>query len=308
MPASYTFEDLSGTRASSSGNPYDGLIEACNDDPKQIQARYETHRNTREGQQKAKLLSPEFDAVIVDETLLKLETQPGFEDPRHCLVFWARPPKAVRSLIAEVQRRLKEVAPRLWLMPEDCLHTTTLEITHSLTEPEITDLVSRLKPVARKVVDYTLDHRARIIKPKITYDAQAMALSFLPAAGEGRSAEDDKFTYHHLRKELWSVCTEAGVKVESRYVVPSAHLTIGRFIFADEFKKSDGTFDHDRMRKLVEVIEQTNKWLEQTYWPDAHGDIKEGGQWILGQEKGLDHRRGTIWYGGGETVVLGKGF
>ncbi|KAF4552510.1 Hypothetical protein D9617_10g074930 [Elsinoe fawcettii] len=312
MASSYTFEDLSGTAVSSSGNPYDGLIEACHDDPKQIQTKYETHRNTREGQQKAKLLSADFDAVIVDETLLKLETQPGYVDPRNCLVFWARPPKALRSLIVQIQQKLKDVVPKLWVMPEDCLHTTTLEITHSLTEPEITELVSRLEPVARKVVDYTYDHRARIIKPKITYDAQAMALSFLPASGEGlpegRTGADDKFTYHHLRKELWSVCTDAGVKVASRYIVPSAHLTLGRFIFADEFKKSDGSFDHDRMERLVEVIEETNQWLEQNYWPDAQGRIKEGGEWILGQERGLDHRRGTLWYGGGETIVLGKGF
>ena len=34
----------------------------------------------------------------------------------------------------------------IWLMPIDCLHMTTLEITHSLTELEIETLVENLKP------------------------------------------------------------------------------------------------------------------------------------------------------------------
>ena len=82
----------------------------------QIQARYNTHRMNRNEQQKAKLLAPEFPGVTVDEILAKLEnttTEPGFKDWRHCLVFWARPPEKVRSLIAEIQQRLLTVVPRM---------------------------------------------------------------------------------------------------------------------------------------------------------------------------------------------------
>ena len=70
----------------------------------------------RNEQQKAKLLSPDFPGVTVDEILAKLEDttiEPGFEDWRHCLVFWARPPEKVRLLIAEIQQRLLTVAPRM---------------------------------------------------------------------------------------------------------------------------------------------------------------------------------------------------
>jgi hypothetical protein len=28
----------------------------------------------------------------------------------------------------------------------------------------------------------------------------------------------------------------------------------------------------------------------------------------VGEERGLDFRKGTLWYGGGETVRLGVGF
>lgn len=33
MATSYTFQDLSGSTKSTTGNPYDGLIEACHNDP-----------------------------------------------------------------------------------------------------------------------------------------------------------------------------------------------------------------------------------------------------------------------------------
>lgn len=190
---------------------------------------------------------------------------------------------------------------------------TALEITHSLTAPEISTLVDQVMPIIETVTDFPYDHRARLVKPLITYDAQALALSFLPAAGEalqsGRTAEDDEYSYHHLRRDLYQLITDAGVKVASRYVVPSAHLTIGRFIDKDEFETADGAVDHGKVQKLVEVIEECNAWLKQEYWPKANGGmIKEGGEWLVGHDKGLDCRRGTLWYGGGETIRLGKGY
>lgn len=310
--SSYTFEDLSGSAASTSSNPYDGLIEACHHDPAQVQARYAAHRETREVQQKAKLLSREFTSVTTDQILHKLENEPGFEDPRHCLVYWARPPQKIKDLVSEIQSRIKTVVPRLWTMPPLNLHMTALEITHSKSEAEITTLVDQLRPVLEQVTDYTLTHRARLIRPMITYDAQALALSYLPAAGESlsteRAAKDDEYSYHQLRRDLYEIASQH-VKVESRYVVPSAHLTIGRFIYADEFETEQGGFDHARMAKLVQVIEATNAWLREEYWPKEGQDIKAGGEWIVGEAKGLDHRRGALWYGGGgETVRLGKGF
>ena len=47
------------------------------------------------------------------EILANLEdpSKPDYQDPRHCLVFWARPPIAVRKLILEVQQKLLKVAP-----------------------------------------------------------------------------------------------------------------------------------------------------------------------------------------------------
>jgi len=165
----------------------------------------------------------------------------------------------------------------------------------------------------------------------LTYDASAIAISYLPAAGDKENV--DKYTYHHLRRDVWEITSNTsatntaglaaretghstagpGVKVESRYVVPSAHLTIARFVTAKDTTRDrteDGEVDLEVMKKFVERIDEINEKLEQEYWPQGEqGDsIQDEGQWIVGEEQGLDCRWGTLWYGEGETVRLGKGF
>jgi len=81
-----------------------------------MQARYSTHRTTRNGQQKEKLLAKDFSGLIIDPILLRLEDQtiePGFTDPRHCLVFWARPPAHIRALVHMTQHELLALAPSM---------------------------------------------------------------------------------------------------------------------------------------------------------------------------------------------------
>ena len=222
-------------------------------------------------------------------------------------------------------------------MPTASLHMTTLELAHSKTKAEILALIDQIQPKIQQITDYPSEtaHRARLIKPEITYDAAAIALSYLPAAGElplpsGRSVSDDTFTYHHLRRDIHDLCTEAkdgtgGVDVGSRYSVPSAHFTIARFIVKEDFE-NNGTVNHKKVQELIEKIEGLNDWMKREFWPEgsqqsfdavhsndmkAYGasKIKDGGEWIIGQEdKGLDCRWGTLWYGAGETLRLGRGF
>lgn len=190
----------------------------------------------------------------------------------------------------------------------------------------------------------------------LSYDSAAIALSFVPAAGENFSfshsssrpsqpaqstdeqhqanpepevRQDDSYTYHHLRRSLYELCVEAGVEVASRYTVPSAHLTIARFITQkdisapranngkaqpvqdDEIKIEAVSVAKEKVQMLVDNIEAINARLQDEYWPKKGREeavIKNGGEWIVGEEKGLDCRKGTLWYGGGETIRLGKGF
>lgn len=78
-----------------------------------IQSRYSIHRSTRNEQQKERLLALDFPGVTTDLILQKLvdaESNPGFLDPRNCLVFWARPPRSIRELVGIIQRKLSDIA------------------------------------------------------------------------------------------------------------------------------------------------------------------------------------------------------
>jgi hypothetical protein len=202
----------------------------------------------------------------------------------------------------------------LWLMPLQNLHITVLEVVFSVTESEVNKIVSTLLKdgAAENIANITLQFRPRLVKPMISYDAAAIALSFVPAAGEGKSVDDDdddKFTYHHLRRDVYDKVVAAGFKPASRYAVPSAHLTIGRFINQNGFvlEGADGaSFDREKAKKVIDKIEEINERLQKQFWPTETG-VPQGGEWTIGQEKGLDFRKGNLWYGGGETVVLGKG-
>jgi hypothetical protein len=199
-------------------------------------------------------------------------------------------------------------------MPIDNLHMTAMEVAHSLTAEEIDSLVKALLPKGKDIAD--LSKRARLIKPMLSYDSAALALSFVPAAGEGlvnrRTAADDHYTYHHFRRDLYAAITAASVNVGSRYVVPSAHLTIARFnspnVFGGDLMDAEVTLDMKKRKHWIHEIELINDWLSNEFWPQEDHPIKAGGEWIVGEEKGLDFRKGTLWYGGGETIYLGKGF
>jgi vesicle-fusing ATPase len=198
-------------------------------------------------------------------------------------------------------------------MPRDNLHITVLEVTHSKTAPAIMDIVDPIRDKIPAITDYTQSHRCRLIKPLIGFDASALALSFVPAAGEGlksdRKSGDDKYTYHHLRRDMFGLCRDAGVQVDSRYVVPSSHLTIGRFITTKDFTDQDGLHDPSKMRAFINKIEQINDWLEKEFWPEHHnGTVPTGGDFNVGEQTGLHCRMGTLWYGEGDDVHQGVGY
>ncbi|GJN70775.1 ureidoglycolate lyase [Purpureocillium lilacinum] len=309
-------EDLSGIALKPGENPYAAFIKACHNSHEEIQQLYSVHRTRRNAQQKDKFLSPDFSGLIIDQHLLKLERphiEPGFQDERNCLVLWARPPIHVIQLAEKLQNMLKAAAPGVWLMPTYRMHLTTLEITFSKTPEEIGSLVSVLRPALPSITSYTHTHRARLVKPMISYDLSAFAVSFLPASGElatspaatqpdpqdGVTSGDD-YTYHHLRRDIFDQVCDAGLEVGSRYQVPSAHITLGRYL--------DGA-EHDTPEKRaswIKAIDEINEWLEKEVWDKS--DAEFNGEWVVGQEKGLDARNGTLWYGGGRTIMMGEGF
>ncbi|AEO64510.1 uncharacterized protein THITE_2110706 [Thermothielavioides terrestris NRRL 8126] len=319
------FEDLSGIAIKPGENPYDALINACQGSAARIQALYARHRTARNAQQRDKFLAAEFTGLSIDPILLRLEKpdiEPGFRDPRHCLVFWARPPEHILKLASHLQALLQRAAPNLWLMPPHRMHMTTLEIAHSKTAEEIADLVSSIRPAIPALTGLTFTRRTRLVKPMLSYDLSAVAVSFLPASGEEAlsplpvppsssdgvahlgelnesTAEGDNYTYHHLRRDAFNMASKM-VPIASRYVVPSAHITLGRYLTQKDHETAE------LRERWIRTIEDINKWLENEVW-----DVKDGefiGEWLVGQERGLDARCGTLWYGGGRTIMTGEGF
>ncbi|CAK7228386.1 hypothetical protein SBRCBS47491_006886 [Sporothrix bragantina] len=353
VDAKNKLEDLTGVVVQPGENPYQALIAACDNDPAKIQALYSTHRTLRNAQQRAKFLDPAFTEVLVDPFLVRIENpriDPSFADPRHGLVFWARPPEHVLQLAAHVQSLLLKAAPNsFWLMPMNRQHMTALEITHSKTPAEAFAVVDQMTKATIEdegtkekesgivsIVNYPYAHRARLVKPMVSYDLAAVALSFVPAAGEPRASPapvppqqnadavsvDDTYTYHHLRRDLFERAKATGIEIASRYVVPSAHITLGRFI---------GQEDHatpEARQAWVDKLDEINAWLEKEVWdkvwevsdednattsgyrkpdlPPPHQRLV--GEWVVGQERGLDARTGALWYGGGRSVMIGQGF
>ncbi|KXX80854.1 DNA repair protein RecO [Madurella mycetomatis] len=319
------FEDLSGVEIKPGENPYDALIDACHGEPAKIQSLYATHRTTRNAHQRDKFLSPSFKELTIDPYLLRLENpgiEPGFQDPRHCLVFWARPPEHILKLASHLQAALQKAAPNLWLMPAHRMHMTTLEIAHSQTPEVIASLVSSLRPVIPRLTSLPATRRARLVKPLLSYDTSAIAMSFVPASGEevlspaptpphredimhpglpdGNTDESDRYTYHHLRRDVFNIAQETGVTIGSRYVVPSAHITLARYLTQDDHATPE------LRARWIRTIENINSWLENEVWGVKDGEFVA--EWIVGQERGLDARNGTLWYGGGRTIMVGEGF
>jgi hypothetical protein len=195
---------------------------------------------------------------------------------------------------------------------------TTLEVAHSKTAEEIASLVSRMRPAIPDLTGLPYESRSRLVKPLVSYDLSAVALSFVPASGEevqspppvqphlensvpdGSKAEGDRYTYHHLRRDVFKTATSTGVAIGSRYVVPSAHITLGRYLTQKDHETPE------LRERWIQTIDKVNKWLENEVW-----EVKDGefiGEWIVGQERGLDARCGTLWYGGGRTIMMGEGF
>lgn len=199
-------------------------------------------------------------------------------------------------------------------MPLKCLHMTALEVAHSKAESQIEELVGTLKSKVSDIANYTFNHRARLFKPLLSYDNQAIALSFLPTSDESiagaLAGDENAYTYHHLRRDLYNLCESAGVTVGSRYVVPSAHLTIARYVTErrTDADDNDQISSSEIMVKWVNHLEGINTWLKEEFWPESRPANKAQGNWVVGEERGLDCRAGTLWYGGGQSVHVGQGF
>lgn len=301
----YSFDSL---------NPYRSLIDQCQTTSDMANA-YEKHRRTRNA---AKFAEMSQSHKVTPDTILSgliLDNQPAEFDPRNCITIWSRPPSHVMDLIGKIQMRLvSSISPKcssatidhvpqswadksnngpLWLMPRECLHLSALEIIHSAPAESVVSQLSLLRPYIRDILN-PVGNCPILMRPLVCFDSSALALTFVPVdqpstkrsvTGVDSDEKDARYSYTHYRATLYDTVTKvAGVPVESRYQVPSAHVTIARFIN----ELSPAAID-----ALLLEINQINEWLDATFGdPGAFA-------WRIGQERATECRCGRIWYGGG---------
>ncbi|KAK9245907.1 RNA ligase/cyclic nucleotide phosphodiesterase [Lipomyces tetrasporus] len=264
-------------------NPYEVFIQTYNSPTAMIKA-YDTHRRTRNREREVMLNAS---GEVTPDPILKglvLDSQAPEFDPRNCITIWCRPTKQVVQLVQQVQSMLRSVEPEVWLMPSDNLHMTALEILHSVGDDAVEVGLQLLKPHLNTLL--APRPAPVLVKPILSFDQSALALSFLP---EDSVVGDDGnwYTYHHYRLDLYNIVQKAGVRVESRYQVPSAHVTIARFV-----KPLAGS-----MQLWLAKLDEINEWLD--------GDGGKNVRWVVGDERGSECRCGRIWYGGGWSEHIG---
>ncbi|KAK9458038.1 RNA ligase/cyclic nucleotide phosphodiesterase [Dipodascopsis uninucleata] len=250
--------------------------------PALLAEAYERHRRTRNADKRKVLL---ISRTVTPDPILKglvLDNKPPEFDPRNCVTLWCRPTHQVIQLIQNVQDMLLSVEPELWVMPPGNLHLTALEILHSADEEHMANYVTSLKPVLKKLL---APHPAPVlVRPILSFDQSALALSFLPVSSY--RADGEWYSYHHYRKDLYDI-VQSHVPVDSRYQVPSAHVTIARFVKGLSIP----------VEKWVAKLDEINTWLDN----EGGRDIK----WTIGDERGAECRCGRIWYGGGISEETG---
>lgn len=289
-------------------NPYDKIIDSLAGSPTRIQALFEEERNDRNNEAKEKLLGEEFQGVSIDEILVNTLKNPKYQDPRNCLCIWARPSFQVKDIALQCQLMLKRLSPNLWLTPQDCLHMTVIVVALSITPKELVDKTIKFKPCLKKLASIFHGQQIRLVKPKLSFNEGGVALSFVPAADEETQDSRTKttdYTYLHLRRDIFALCSEKGVDAETQKGATACHITLARFITQEDHNRN-GNPSQEAMASWVTGIEEINEMLAQKYWPHEGSVPPDSGSWVIDGRRSLDIRAGTIWYGGGQSLDLGS--
>lgn len=180
------------------------------------------------------------------------------------------------------------------------MHMTTLEIANSLSSAEEcalkTDELCAAVDVQSLCALNVPDGSVVLCKPLLTFDARAVALTFVPAVPSSTDDSDTPTTttttYHALRAAVYAAVVgpparRTGISVNSRYVAASAHVTVARFVtapgpaggvdFVTRVRKQgpeDEVLDVEHVEReavdaFVAAVTEINAWLKQEYWPCA---------------------------------------
>ena len=275
-----------------------------------IQKLYEDHRRTGYDKGRTAFLSPILPQHLrIDPILAALEKarpQSSLDldqiDTRQCLTLVAIPAPSVIALGQSIQARLKVVAPHLWLAPASNMHMTLLELVVAKTKMDVEEAIQKLgSGVIERLVGYPRAHPTRLVRPRLNIDLGGLALSFVPEArGNEGVAAVAPYTYLHMRRDLYALAGEAGITPQARYAVPSAHITLARFVSEEDFTapaqhEKEKVAAGEKVAEFVSLVDAINEEL-------GASDLA----WTVG-EAGVELRRGRTWYGGGNVVCRAGG-
>jgi 2'-5' RNA ligase len=152
------------------------------------------------------------------DSLLQQELTAVGADQRYGVNLIVRPPLPVITYIRTVQECLRAHEPDQYFYPSDDLHLTLLELCSSRSQREADTLAAFLINRLPELVQTA--PCALLIRPLLSYDRRACAVSFLPA---------DQ-TLQVLRSQLVAQLADHGVMIASRYAPQSAHVTFMRYL------------------------------------------------------------------------------
>lgn len=111
-------------------------------------------------------------------------------------------------------------------------------------------------------------------------------MTFVPDTPRLNGQTDRPMTYHHLRNELHKLALSTGVKIDTCYTAPSAHVTIARFV-QEPFGHGDGKLES--ATAFLNLIETINGGLEKATLPPMAWDLEDG--------PGLELQMGYLKFG-----------
>ncbi|KAI5478561.1 hypothetical protein MNV49_004820 [Pseudohyphozyma bogoriensis] len=263
-------------------NPFSPLLSESTT-AADLRSAYSTHRDTRLAAQIPLVLK---DGVKQDSILAGLVDGTGV-DERYGISVVAKVSPQVVEVIGRIAKGLAETASgAIWTPPPSQLHLTLLEVIHSqpsyaALEPLLTQITTtNFLPTLSTIISAS---PAKLDSPKLGIDAGGLALTFLPSFDTTlQTSTKDDYTHHHLRRDIHATALDSSITPSARYAVPSAHVTVARFLRPLEEKE---------VAELVGFVRGVNSRLE-----------REELEWRVGEE-GWECKAGLVWYGEGDVVA-----
>lgn len=272
-----------------------------------VRSLYAEHRSRRQDEQRLRLLEAASNIGqhgLMPDARLASE-QARLDDPRLGVTVVARPPAHIFQAIRELQDEvaaLVQATPSAkalsgalyWMAPPSFLHMTVVEwvsaeIGNAAQVRHVVDTLQGKGAEALDALTGLYAHTVCLVEPTVSFDAAAIAISFLPASSDAPEGAHDYAMYRTAKiKQVQDIAAKYGLPApKPRYLLPSAHITVAR-VCRPLHENSSIPF-------LVEGLDRITR-----SWHERHGSSL---RWPIHACQ-LEVMHGQVWYGGGQRTVI----